>query len=149
VTGGAATYQANGGLNFAAAGAGSQTLLTSNANSASQDEKDASVETLANVATQAQPKTDNNTNAPATPKASPNQSVVLPNTGTEAEQLAFLGMTLGVAPSFSANALAVKLAIPSSLTNCKAVPMIASLLNLTLGGIRLLSRNSCCATLVA
>ena len=94
------TYQANGGLNFAAAGAGSQTVLTSNANSASQDEKDASVETLANVATQAQPKTDNNTNAtstPATPKASPSQSVVLPNTGTEAEQLAFLGMTLGAA----------------------------------------------------
>ena len=105
------TYQANGGLNFAAAGAGSQTLLTSNSYSASQDEKDASVETfsasqdekdasvetLANVATQAQPKTDNNTNAPATPKASPSQSVVLPNTGTEAEQLAFLGMTLGAA----------------------------------------------------
>ena len=96
------TYQANGGLNFAAAGAGSQTVLTSNSNSASasQDEKDASVETLANVATQAQPKTDNNTNAtstPATPKASPSQSVVLPNTGTEAEQLAFLGMTLGAA----------------------------------------------------
>ena len=91
------TYQANGGLNFAAAGAGSQTLLTSNANSASQDEKDASVEPTANVAAQAQPKTDNNTNAPATPKASPSQSVVLPNTGTEAEQLAFLGMTLGAA----------------------------------------------------
>ena len=91
------TYQANGGLNFAAAGAGSQTLLASNASSASQDEKDASVETLANIATQAQPKTDNNTNVPATPKASPSQSVVLPNTGTEAEQLAFLGMTLGAA----------------------------------------------------
>ena len=58
-------------------------------------------------------------------------------------------MTLGVAPSFSANARAVKLAIPSSLTNCKAAPMIASLLNLTLGGIRLLSRNIRCATLVA
>ena len=57
-------------------------------------------------------------------------------------------MTLGVAPSFSANALAVKLAIPSSLTNCKADPMIASLLNLTLGGIRLLSRNICYATVL-
>ena len=91
------TYQANGGLNFAAAGAGSQTFLTSNANSASQDGKAAQVEPTANVAAQAQPKTDNNTNAPATPKASPSQSVVLPNTGTEAEQLAFLGMTLGAA----------------------------------------------------
>ncbi len=34
-------------------------------------------------------------------------------------------MTLGVAPSFSAKALAVKLAIPLLFTNCKAVPMIA------------------------
>ena len=87
------TYRANGGLRFAAAGSGSQMLLTSNP--ASQDEKDASVEPTANVAAQAQQKTDNTsaTPTPATPKASPSQSVVLPNTGTEAERLAFLGMT--------------------------------------------------------
>ena len=92
------TYRANGGLRFAAAGSGSQMLLTSNP--ASQDEKDASVEPTANVAAQAQPKTDNNTSAtptPAAPKASANKATVLPNTGTEAERLAFLGMTLGAA----------------------------------------------------
>ena len=94
------TYQASGVHSVAATSAANPRALTPNANPVSQNEKDAQVEPTANVAAQAQPKTDNNTSAtptPAAPKASANKATVLPNTGTEADQLAFLGMTLGAA----------------------------------------------------
>ena len=94
------TYQANGVHSVAATSAANPRTLTPNENPVSQDEKDAQVEPTANVAAQAQPKTDNNTSAtptPAAPKASANKATVLPNTGTETDQLAFLGMTLGAA----------------------------------------------------
>lgn len=94
------TYQANGVHSVAATSSANPRALIPNANPVSQDEKDAQVEPTANVAAQAQPKTDNNTSAtptPAAPKASANKATVLPNTGTEAERLAFLGMTLGAA----------------------------------------------------
>ncbi|MEZ7615561.1 CAP domain-containing protein [Streptococcus sp. 27098_8_73] len=94
------TYQASGVHSVAATSAANPRTLTPNENPISQDEKDAQVEPTANVAAQDQPKTDNNTSAtptPAAPKASANKAIVLPNTGTEADQLAFLGMTLGAA----------------------------------------------------
>ena len=94
------TYQASGVHSVAATSAANPRTLTPNENPISQDEKDAQVEQTANVAAQAQLKTDNNTSAtptPAAPKASANKAAVLPNTGTEADQLAFLGMTLGAA----------------------------------------------------
>ncbi len=93
-------YQANGGLNFAAAGAGSQTVLTECKFQLLKMRRMHQLKTLGNaVILQLSQKLIiilmlSTPATPATLKLPPSQSVVASNTGTEAEQLAFLGWAL-------------------------------------------------------